>query len=50
MNKKSDAVYFKFNCFAVSLPVEDKRLNFEIRKFLSEVARFILESSKIARD
>ena len=30
--------------------MEDKRLNCEIRKSLSELAKFILEFSKIVRD
>ena len=34
----------------MSLPTADKRLNCDIKKFLSEVAKFILESNKIARD
>ena len=35
---------------AVSLPVADKRLNWDIRKFLSALARSILEFNKIDRD
>ena len=42
--------FFKFNCLAVSLPNAAKRLNWDIRKFLSELAKFILEFSKIVRD
>ena len=42
--------FFKFNWLAVSFPVADKRLNCDIRKFLSDVAKSILEFSKIERD
>ena len=48
--EKIKIYFFKFNCAAVSRPIADKRLNWEIRKFLSELARLILESSKIVRD
>ena len=41
---------FKPSCFPESLPTVDKRLNLDIRKSLSEVARFILEFNKIVRD
>ena len=34
----------------MSLPTADKRLNWDIRKFLSELAKLILEFSKIDRD
>jgi len=42
--------YFKFKFFAVSLPTADNRLNWDIRKFLSELAKFIFEFNKIDRD
>ena len=42
--------YFKFNCFAVSLPIEFRRLNCDMRKFLSEVARFIREFNNMVPD
>ena len=42
--------FFRFNSVAVSLPNAAKRLNWDIRKFLSELAKFILEFSKIVRD
>ena len=46
-----DKIYFfNFNWFAVNLPTADKRLNWEIKKSLSELAKFILEFSKIVRD
>ena len=34
----------------MSLPIAAKRLNWDIRKFLSELAKFILEFNKIVRD
>ena len=41
---------FKVNCFEVSRPMLDRRLNWDIKKFLSELAKFILEFNKIVRD
>ena len=34
----------------MSRPIDDKRLNWDIRKFLSELAKFILEFNKMVWD
>ena len=46
----ASAYCFKLSRSPVRRPTADKRLNLDTKKFLSEIAKFILESSKIDLD